>query len=172
MTKGKNSANAGHSKYDASLTCALPFNGINEKVPLCKELKKEGCDVCVSTAEIVIDMDQVKNNHKSGYARQPKSVDFLFVRSDKKIVLTECRYNYNKLQNLRRGELEEKVKQSKDEIISKGLTDPCHNKTILLFSNNMAHQAITRIAGLYSSKGKASIPFEVMTTAQFLDRFF
>lgn len=120
--------------YSQSL---LPFN------ELCK---KEGCKEKVSSTVLVAYMDLVAE--KENPEKPPKSMDFMHgvrLRSandirGQKLLLSECRFNYSNLRNLKKSELEEKIKNTKSllgEDVSK-----IYSSVVFLFKESEVQQAV------------------------------
>ncbi len=131
-----------------SVNCIIDINTI---------LVQEGCSETMpifTNNEEIIDMDFVESRLSSAEKRSPnKSMDSTFVVNEgsadtNEAVLTEFRFNYLNLKNLKKQDLFGKVQGSTNAINGKEII---HTKYYFIFESSLKQQAIRRFRNMVPS---------------------
>ena len=133
--------------YSETVTTSLPL-AQRYQVLLNTALQNEGAKRTPFTTEKCIDLDKYETDRSRG-GNKGKSMDFTLGLTNKQMLLIEAKLDVKKPTNLTRGELEGKIKQSKECLLEYEIA--IAKEKVFLFSTDKIGQARSHVSKLFNN---------------------
>ena len=135
-------------------------------------LKKEGCiesENFFTDEQKAVALDDIQKRIAARNHTNPKhSMDILLCIAHKKMLLADAKFNVDHVQNVKRGDIDDKVRESRDMLSFDEYTLDC-NKIYLLFKSiTLTPSKKNRLIQTYKAK---SPKYQFMTAIEFYNLF-
>ncbi len=151
--------------YSEEHTISCPLDSRYKKL-LNAILIKEGARNTPFTTEIGIDLDQFEVDRNRGVGNQNNTMDFCIGLTTREMLLVEAKLRVVDPRNLKKTELENKIRHSKDLLIEHGR--PIAREKIFLFGSSVIPRARHHLSQLFSNNPNVL----VYTVQEFKDLCF